>query len=162
SHTVQVLLAGVQCDVGRCGELVPALKKIVLAEPHNLEARIAYVRALVESGGDASAILAEAVKQAPKDPRVLYWQRRLLQRANDNAQATSFFSQAIEVNPKLIAAYLSLSMAQSSAGKPDEALASLKLAQAQAHDDPLLMVELGHAFVELGKLSEAESRFREA
>jgi len=50
SSMAAVGLARVQCDLGRCAEGLPTLRKIVEAEPKNLEARLTLVRALLETG----------------------------------------------------------------------------------------------------------------
>ena len=47
-------------------------------------------------------------------------------------------------------------------GRPTSAVAALQAAQAQAADDPELMVELGEAYLGLGRPVDAEARFRAA
>jgi len=162
----RVALARVQCDGGKCGEAVAPLGKIVGAQPKNLAARLALVRAQAESGAsnDAGRTLEGAVAQAPRDPRVLYWEGRvqLLADPPERDKALGFFKDAVGGDPKYIAAYLAESNTFAQLGKADDALDALRQAENRASDDPGLMTELGRAYLQLGKAADAEARFRAA
>lgn len=162
----RVALSRVQCDLKHCAEAVEPLKKLVAAQPKNLEARLALVRALVETGDAATAAttLAPAVKEAAKSPRVLYWQGRVLvaQPKPDREQALQRFKDAIAGDAKLIPAYVAEASTFAALGQPDDAVAALQAAQAQAADDPDLMIELGEAYMALNRPADAEARFRAA
>lgn len=166
SSMAAVGLARLQCDLGRSAEGLPTLRKIVEAEPRNLEARLTLVRALLETGevGAVAAPLSAAVSMAPQNPRVLYWQGRsaLAQPSPERHKALERFKQAATADPKFLDAYLAQSRTYALLGKGDEALAALKLAEAQASGDPQLEIELGETYLALGKTGEAESRFRAA
>lgn len=164
--TARVALAHVQCDLKHCADAVEPLRKLVAAQPKNLDARLALVRALVETNGaaEASTTLAPALKDAPKSAPVLYWQGRVLmaQPKPDRDQALQRFKDAIAADPKLIPAYVAESNTFAVLGQSDEAVAALQAAQAQAADDPELMIELGEAYMALGRPADAEARFRAA
>jgi predicted Zn finger-like uncharacterized protein len=168
SSVARVALAKVQCDTGRAAEARAPLKKLVAAQPNNLEARLGWVRALLEGGspGEAPDALAPAVAKAPKDARVLYWRGRVALAPADGRpnrdEALARFKAAMAADPKLIPVYLAESSLFSQMGKPEAALDALKQAEAQAADDPQLMTELGEAYLALGRVAEAEARFREA
>ncbi len=162
----RVALARVQCDLKHCADAVEPLKKLVAAQPQNLDARLALVRALIETNDAATAAttLAPALKDAPKAAPVLYWQGRLLvaQGKPDRDQALKMFKDAIAADPKLIPAYVAESNVLLALGQPDDAVAALQAAQAQATEDPELMIELGEAYMSLAKPADAEARFRAA
>jgi tetratricopeptide (TPR) repeat protein len=162
----RVTLAEVQCDLKHCAEAIAPLQKLVAAQPRNLQARLALARAQLETNAvtDAQTTLAPAIKDAPKDADVLYWQGRALvaQPKPDREQAAARFKDAVAANPKLIAAYVAQSNALAALGQSDEAVAALQKAQDQASDNPELMVQLGEAYLGLGKAGEAEQRFRAA
>jgi predicted Zn finger-like uncharacterized protein len=166
----RVALARVQCDLKHCGEGVEPLRKLVAAQPNNVDARLALVRALVETNeaADASKTLAPAIKdpppKTPEGAQLFYWQGRVLSAAAkpDRDQALARFKDAIAADPKLIPAYVSESNVLSAMGQADDAVAALQAAQAQAADDPELMVELGEAYLALGRPVDAEARFRAA
>ncbi|HEX6835484.1 MAG TPA: tetratricopeptide repeat protein, partial [Polyangia bacterium] len=153
-------------DLKRCADAVAPMQKLLAAQPKNLPARLALVRALVETGSaaEASTTLAPALKDAPKSAPVLYWQGRVLlaQSKPDRDQALQRFKDAIAADPKLIPAYVAESSTFAALGKPDDAVAALQAAQAQATDDPELMIELGEAYMTLGRPADAEARFRAA
>ncbi|HZS40944.1 MAG TPA: tetratricopeptide repeat protein [Polyangia bacterium] len=164
SSTARVLLARVQCDAGRCKDALAGLRKVTAAEPKNLDARLGLARALVETGAvkDAETTLAPAIAQAPKDARVLYWQGRLLlaREVPDRAAALQKFKDAVAADGKFIPAYLAESSTFALFGKNDDALEVLAQAEAKATNDPDLMLELGQAYLALGKGAQAEARFR--
>jgi tetratricopeptide (TPR) repeat protein len=163
--SARVALARVQCDLGRPADSLAALRRLVAAQQKNLEARLVLVRALVESkgeGGLTEAAAALAPAAATKDARVSYWQGRiaLAQDKPDREAALARFKEAVAADPKLISAYLAQSSALAQLGRGDEALEPLKQAAARAAGDPLLLTELGEAYLALGKPSEAEAQFR--
>lgn len=162
----RVALANVQCDLKHCGDSVEPLRKLVGAQPKSLEARIALVRALVETNEakDAAATLAPALTDAPKAAPVLYWQGRLslAQSKPDREQALQRFKDTIAADPKFLPAYIAESNTFAALGQDDDAVAALQAAQTKAADDPELMVELGEAYLALGKPADAEARFRAA
>ncbi|MGZ3430100.1 MAG: tetratricopeptide repeat protein, partial [Polyangia bacterium] len=96
--------------------------------------------------------------------QLFYWQGRVLQAAAkpDRDQALARYKDAIAADPKLIPAYVAESNALSAMGQADEAVAALQAAQAQAADDPALMVQLGEAYLALNRPVDAEARFRAA
>ncbi|HXU72213.1 MAG TPA: tetratricopeptide repeat protein [Polyangia bacterium] len=162
----RVALSRVQCELKHCADAVEPLKKLVGAQPHNLDARLALVRALVETNDAATAAgtLAMAVQEAPKAAPVLYWQGRVLlaQPKPDREQALGKLKAAIAADPKLIPAYVVESSTFAALGQSDDAVAALQAAQAQATDDPALMIELGEAYMSLNRPADAEARFRAA
>ena len=166
STAAKVALAGVECDQGKPQSAVKSLQAVVSAEPKNLDARVMLVRALVEAGlaGQAPVVIKPAAEQAPKDPHVLYWQGEVALKTgeHDRDKALAFFKQAVEADPRYIAAYLAESNTFAQLGKPDDALDALKQAEAKASDDPSLMAELGESYLQLGKAADAEARFRAA
>lgn len=162
----RVTLARVQCDLGHPGDALEPLGKLVAAQPKNLDARLALTRAQLETGAvaDAQKTLAPALQQAPKAAPVLYWQARTLLAAAkpDREQAVARLKDAIAADAKFIPAYVAESTAFAALGKPDDAVAALQAAQAQATDDPALMTELGEAYLALNRPADAEARFRAA
>jgi predicted Zn finger-like uncharacterized protein len=162
----RVALAAVQCDLKHCADAVEPLRKLVAAQPKSVDARLALVRALVETNeaAEAATTLAPAVKDAPKSAAVLYWQGRVLiaQPKPDREQALQRFKDAIAADAKFLPAYVAESNTFAALGQPDDAVAALQAAQAQAADDPELMVELGEAYLSLNKPADAEARFRAA
>jgi tetratricopeptide (TPR) repeat protein len=156
----------VQCDLKHCADAVEPLRKLVAAQPKSVDARLALVRALVETNdaAEAATTLAPAVKDAPKSAALLYWQGRVLvaQSKPDREQALQRFKDAIAADPKFLPAYVAESNTFAALGQPDDAVAALQAAQAQAADDPELMVELGEAYLSLAKPADAEARFRAA
>jgi tetratricopeptide (TPR) repeat protein len=165
SVRARVLLSMVQCDGGKAAQTVAPLQKIVAAEPKNLDARLALARALIEGGTphEAQMVMTTAAAQAPKDPRVLYWQGRLaLADKGDRDGALKFYKDAIAGDPRYIAAYLAESNALAQLGKNEDALAALKQAEDKASDDPQLMLELGLAYLQINRAADAEARFRAA
>jgi predicted Zn finger-like uncharacterized protein len=169
SATARVLLSRVQCDLGHAAEAVPPLRKLLLVQPKNLEARLMLVRALLEGKTDnysaeATTAMAPAVKDAPKDPRVLYWQGRLAVGTDkiDRDGALAKFKAAVEADPKLLDAYLAESAVLGQLGRGDDAIEILKRASAKAADDAQLQTELGAAYLGLGKPADAETQLRAA
>jgi predicted Zn finger-like uncharacterized protein len=164
--TARVTLADVACDLKHCGDAIAPLQKLVAAQPKNLPARLALTRAQLETNAlaDAQATLAPALKDAPKDGGVLYWQARLMLAGPkpDREQAVAKLKDAIAANPKLIQAYVVESNALAQLGRADDALAPLQSAQERASDDPELMVQLGEAYLGLGKPADAAERFNAA
>jgi predicted Zn finger-like uncharacterized protein len=166
----RVTLARVQCDLKHCGDAVEALRKLLIAQPGNVDARLALVRALVETNeaADAAKILAPAIKdpppKTPQGAQLYYWQGRVLSAASkpDRDQALARFKDAIAADPKLIPAYVAESNTYAAMGQPDDAIAALQAALAQAADDPELMVQLGEAYLALARPVDAEARFRAA
>jgi tetratricopeptide (TPR) repeat protein len=162
----RVALGRVQCELKHCADAVEPLKKLVAAQPSNLQARIGLTRALVETNDvpAAAAMLAPAVKEAPKSATVLYWQARLLvaQAKPDREAALAKLKDAIAADPKFLPAYVAESSVFAALAQPDDAVAALQAAQAQAADDPELMIELGEAYLSLARPADAEARFRSA
>jgi predicted Zn finger-like uncharacterized protein len=162
-------LSRVWCDQGKAADAVAPLRKLVLAQPKNLDARLLLVRALLEGrtdnyAADAASTLAPAVSAAPKDPRVLYWQGRLAQSGEkvDREGALAKYKAAVESDPKFLAAYLAESAVLSQLGKNDDALDVLKQAATKSADDAQLLDELGAAYLALGKPTDAETQLRAA
>jgi predicted Zn finger-like uncharacterized protein len=169
SAVARVNLARVQCDLGRAADAVTPLRKLLLTQPKNLDARLGLTRALLEGKpdkyfADAVSTLAPAVKDFPKDARVLYWQGRLALGADkpDKDGAYAKFKAAREADPKLLQAYLAESAVLSQLGRSDDAVDILKQAAAKASDDASLQTELGAAYLSLGKPAEAETQLRAA
>jgi predicted Zn finger-like uncharacterized protein len=162
-------LSRVWCDQGKAADAVAPLRKLVLAQPKNLDARLILVRALLEGHtdnyvADAASTIAPAVSAAPKDPRVLYWQGRLAQSGEkvDREGAVAKYKAAVEADPKFLAAYLAESAVLSQLGKNDDALDVLKQAASKSADDAQLLDELGAAYLALGKPTDAETQLRAA
>jgi predicted Zn finger-like uncharacterized protein len=169
SAVAQVNLARVHCDLSRAAEAVAPLRKLLLTQPKNLDARLGLTRALLEGKpdkyfADAVSTLAPAIKDFPKDARVLYWQGRLALGADkpDKDAAYAKFKAAREADPKLLQAYLAESAVLSQLGRSDDAVDILKQAAAKASDDTSLQTELGAAYLSLGKPAEAETQLRAA
>jgi predicted Zn finger-like uncharacterized protein len=166
----RVALSRVQCDLKHCADAVEPLKKLIAAQPKNNDARLALVRALVETNNaaEAATTLAPAMKEAPpKTPAgapYFYWQGRVLlaQAKPDREQALARFKDAVAADPKMIAAYVAESNTFAALGQPDDGVAALQAAQAQAADDPAMMVDLGEAYMALSRPADAEARFRAA
>src|SRR5262249_51537097 len=134
------------------------------AEPKNLDARLALVRAQLETGRRDEAQASLAPVAAVKDARVSFLTGRLLltQTPPDREKALAAFKEAISRDGKMIGGYLAESTTLAQMARADEALEVLKQAETQASDDPPLMMQLGRAYLALGKPADAEARFRAA
>ncbi len=165
--TAQVALAELECDAKRCAGEIEPLRKIVSAQPKNLDARLALVRALLDGGApkEAAPMLGPALAQAPKDPRVMFLDGRVIAlpgAAADRQQALARFKETLAADPHFIAAYLEESSTLAALGHADEAVLALKAAEAQAAGDATELRRLGDAYLDLGKNAEAETLFRAA
>ncbi len=165
----ETALGQVECDLGQADSALPSLRKLVMAQPKNLDARLALVRALLEAHGDglrdeAVTSLAPAVKEAPKNARVLYWQARLALSATppDKNGALTKLTAALAADGKLIPAYMTEARTLASLGRTDDAVAALKKASDAVAGDPQLLTELGDGYFGLGRFSDAETQYRAA
>src|SRR5262249_9443644 len=111
-----LLLARVRCDLGPPAHAVAPLRQGIALPQKNLDARLLLVRALVESKFDSSnseaqKLLTQVAADAPKEARVPYWQARLLLAGEktDREGALAKLKEALQADPKLLAAYLTQS-----------------------------------------------------
>ncbi|MDB4970678.1 MAG: Tetratricopeptide 2 repeat protein [Myxococcales bacterium] len=162
----RVALARVQCDLAKCADAIAPLQKLLAAQPKNLDARLALARAQMETGSleDANTTMAPVIKDAATNPEALFLRGRMILASPraDKEQAIARFKEAIAADPKFIPAYVAESNTFAALDRADEAVGVLQQAQQQAADSPELMIQLGEAYLTLGKPIDAEARFRAA
>lgn len=71
------------------------------------------------------------LQRAPNDPQALTYQSLVRMAMGQTDSATSMLKQAIKSDPKFLDAYVALAWSQTSAGKSDDAAATIKAAQKQ-------------------------------
>jgi tetratricopeptide (TPR) repeat protein len=131
-------------------------------------ARISQAYALSRAGRHAEAdrALAEPLAARPRDPRLVTMRAHVLQRAGRGAPAIALLRRALEEAartgdaasvPELTEA---LADALSWAGKPDEAVETLRAALAKRPRDESLLYALGAAYGDAGQGDAAAAQMR--
>jgi len=111
---------------------------------------------------EALPVLAEAAKIAPKDPELPYLSALALAELGDLAATESHLREAIRLNPRYSRAYYNLGLLQSSQGRDEAAIISLRTASTLGPNDPEPPYALATLYLHLKQPAAAANAAREA
>jgi len=166
--------ASERLDVGRlmsAGRFEEAAARLVELGAREGDAETANNLAVcyLESGraSDALAVLEAALAREPRDPRLnLNAARALLDRsppqASDTTRALACLQTAEEAQPQARAVYTLRATALERAGRIEDAIEALRLADRVDARDATALVEMGRLQARASRLGDAEQSFRQA
>jgi len=155
------LLAQTQLRLGRTENAIATLKAGLKQNPEDAQL-LALVGAMVAKDGDLRAggnYLQRAVALAPDNPR-LRANLGLTKIALGQEEGVEDLEKAIEMDPNLTQAEVTLITAQLRAGKFQEALERAQRLQGEPNTAPAGFLLAGSALAGLRKLDEAEASYR--
>lgn len=129
-HMPSLLLAGaVEIKLGTLKQAEQHLRKYVQAMPDNVYARKLLAHALLQSGqpAEASAVLAQALKEPSSDPKLLALAGESSLKNNEYAKSTAYFGQASALAPKSAVLHTSLGLSQMAQGDQAKGIRELEM-----------------------------------
>ncbi|RPJ86161.1 MAG: tetratricopeptide repeat protein, partial [Acidobacteria bacterium] len=130
---------------------------LVLLQPGTTPARLKEASAALAANDirKAELILEKALKEDPKSAEAhhLLGAIRLMERRFPEAE--SHLKKALELNPKLIAGHIALADLRNDQNRRDDAAAILKKALQIDPKDPRLLMRLGTAEAQAGRIAES-------
>jgi tetratricopeptide (TPR) repeat protein len=162
----QAALAEALLAEGRAAEALTRLRSadpVVLTVPVG---RLAMGAALISVGqvAEGAAQIDAAASQLPGNARAVTWQAVAAEskRPPDDVTAVQRFREALVLDPRFLPASLRLAALLQRVGKPDQALALIKQAEAAGAPADALSVAWGQALIEAKNPTEAEAVLRKA
>jgi tetratricopeptide (TPR) repeat protein len=110
---------------------VQGMEAAVAQRPDDLVLRIQLARAYLDRENLMGVFeqTQYVLQRAPNDPQALTYQSLVRMAMGQTDSATAMLKQAIKSDPKFLDAYVALAWSQTSAGKSDDAAATIKAAQ---------------------------------
>ena len=130
-HMPSLLLAGaVQYALGSTEQAEQYLKRYLAVNPDNLYARKMLASVLLKNGQQdrAAIVIADALKDAPRDPQLFMIAGESSLQNKDYAKATEYFEKANAIAPKTALVHTALGMSKLAEGDNAKAVSELELA----------------------------------
>ena len=136
-------------------------KRLMELAPQHVEGRFLQARLLAAAGDleAAQAWLEELKGDYPDNPNLLELEGQIALARNQPEVAASFFERAREGKRTAFLTF-QLARAYGAAGDREKALSTLENWIAEVPDDLLMRMTLGTSYLELGRLSEAQTQFQ--
>ena len=138
---------------GRYAEAVPLLEKILVEDPHNLDAALRAATAYSSLGQDARALamFQKAAEIAPNSSDVRTYLALHYARGKDWPRAVPLLEQVVAESPDRLPALEALAAIRVRQGRIDDAFALRQRIYAQRDPTPAELVELGSMAMDLGR-----------
>ncbi|HKW00353.1 MAG TPA: sulfatase-like hydrolase/transferase [Vicinamibacterales bacterium] len=149
---------------GKYAEAAPLLEKILVDDPHNLDAALRAATAYSSLGQDARAVamFQKAAEIAPKSSDVKTYLALHYARGKDWPRAVPLLEQVVAESPDRLPALEALATIRVRQGRIDDALALRQKIYAQRDPTPGELVELGSMAMDLGQTPVATKAFEQA
>jgi tetratricopeptide (TPR) repeat protein len=148
----------------RYAEAIPLLKRILAADPFNLDAalRLATSHSTLGQNDAAMEAFRKAGSIAPRSPDVRLYVALHLSRGAGWAQAVPMLEQVLAEDPERLPALSALALLRARQGKPADALALWQQVRAQRALTPAELVEAGTLAMTLQRTDQAIQAFEGA
>jgi tetratricopeptide (TPR) repeat protein len=110
---------------------------------------------------NSEAFDAAQPAQAMQNPAAMMHVADAAEKSGDNAGASAFYRRAAELQPDSVTAQIGAARTLAQQGRVDEAIDSLRSAQAAAVTDPRISVTLGRLQLAQGRPNDALGTFRD-
>ena len=149
---------------GRYAEAAPLLEKILVEDPHNLDAALRAATAYSSLGQDARALamFQKAAELAPNSSDVRTYLALHYARGKDWPRAVPLLEQIVAESPDRLPALEALAVIRVRQGRIDDAFALRQRIYAQRDPTPAELVELGSMAMDLGQTPIATKAFERA
>jgi predicted Zn finger-like uncharacterized protein len=157
-------LGGYYLELGEFGKAKEMFDKALKIDAKNLDARLGKGRAMWRNGDivKAKMFIQKLAKQAPEDPRPLYYLGRISEDLEQPDEAEQHYRKAIQVAPKNLLARVALARLRLSQGKLKAALEQLTKANKIDPESAVVRTGLGEVYYQQRNWRLAEVEFREA